>query len=53
MVSTYDGAGNRLTETRRRTMPDSSAETLITSFAHDSLGRVTTTTADGPQVMNP
>ncbi|MCP3939447.1 MAG: hypothetical protein GY708_29220, partial [Actinomycetia bacterium] len=44
-VSTYDGAGNRLTETRTRTLPDSSTETLVTTFAYDSLDRVTTTIA--------
>ncbi|MCP3958903.1 MAG: hypothetical protein GY719_13710 [bacterium] len=44
-VSTYDANGNRLTETRSRTLPDSSTQSLVTTFAYDALGRGTTTTA--------
>ncbi len=43
-----DGVGNRLSETRVRTLPDTSTETLVTPFVSDSLDRViTTTAADG------
>ncbi|MCP3935139.1 MAG: hypothetical protein GY708_07175, partial [Actinomycetia bacterium] len=44
-ISTYDANGNRVTETKTRTMPDSSSETLVTTFAYDALDRVTTVTA--------
>ncbi|MCP3939318.1 MAG: RHS repeat-associated core domain-containing protein [Actinomycetia bacterium] len=46
--STYNDAGGVLTETRTRTLPDGSTETVVTSFVYDALDRLTTTTnADG------
>ncbi|MCP3994937.1 MAG: RHS repeat-associated core domain-containing protein, partial [bacterium] len=47
-LRTFDANGNPLTETRTRTLPDSSTETLVTSFTYDSLDRVVTTSvSDG------
>ncbi len=42
---THDARGNRLTETRTRTLPDTSIESLVTTFTYDDLDRVTTTAA--------
>ncbi|MCP3994164.1 MAG: RHS repeat protein, partial [bacterium] len=46
--STHDDNGNRKSETTTRTLPDGSTQTLVTTFIHDDLDRVTETIrADG------
>ena len=42
---TCDSNGNRLTETRTRTLPDSTTESLVTTFAYDEMDRLIRTTA--------